>query len=107
MLIEVPGRTPLAQASPLSKYCLLKLNLRADLFELRLDLGCVVLVGAFLNRLGSALDQVLGFLEAQARDSADFLNDLNLLVASGGQNDRKLGLFLGPTGTRAPTRPAP
>src|SRR5215472_9504469 len=55
-----PGVTPLAPGLPLSKYCLLKLNLCADLFKLRLDLGSIVLVDAFLHILRGAFDQILG-----------------------------------------------
>src|ERR1700719_358315 len=65
----------------LSKHRLLNLNLGTDLFEGRLDLGGLVLVDAFLDCLGRALDQVLGLLEAEAGDGADFLDHLNLLLA--------------------------
>src|SRR5689334_22803738 len=47
---------------------LLELDLRASLLELGLDLVGFVLVDAFLDRLRSAFDEVLGFLQAQARD---------------------------------------
>src|SRR5450631_4261983 len=72
---------------------LLQLNLGASLLELSLDLLGFVLVHAFLDRLGGAFDEVLGFLEAEARDGTDFLDDFDLLLASGDQNDRELGLF--------------
>src|ERR1700742_989498 len=72
---------------------LLELNLGAGLLELGLDLVGLVLVDAFLDGLRSAFDQVLGFLEAKTGDGADFLDDLDLLVAGGSQNDRDLGLF--------------
>src|SRR4051812_28403963 len=72
---------------------LLQFHLGASLFELGLDLVGFVLVYAFLDRLGRAFDEVLGFLEAQAGDGADFLNDFDLLVAGGSENDRELGLF--------------
>src|ERR1700761_5617500 len=74
---------------------LLELNLGAGLLELGLDLVGLVLVDAFLDGLRRAFDEVLGFLEAKAGDGADFLDDLDLLVAGSGQNDRELGLFLG------------
>src|ERR1700683_5290762 len=73
---------------------LLKLNLGAGLFELGLDLCRIVLVNAFLYRLGSAFDQVLGLLKSKAGNGPNFLNDFNLLLADGGQHDRKLGLLL-------------
>ena len=47
--------------------CLLELDLGADLLELRLELLGLVLGNAFLDGLGSAFDEVLGFLEAEAR----------------------------------------
>ena len=55
----------------------------------------VVLVDAFLDGLGSALDQVLGLLQAQAGDRADFLDDVDLLVAGVGEDDGELRLLLG------------
>src|ERR1700737_124844 len=76
-----------------SKLRLLELNLGASLLELSLDLLGFVLVHAFLDRLGRALDEVLGFLEAEAGDGADFLDDFDLLLAGGGEHDRELGLF--------------
>src|SRR5271163_5089641 len=93
--LKSPGSAPLGRGYRLSKHHLLKLNLGADLFQGRLDLGGVVLVDAFLDRLGSALDQVLGFLEPKAGDRAHFLDDLDLLVADRRQHDRELGLLFG------------
>src|SRR3954454_23467277 len=72
---------------------LLQFHLGASLFELGLDLVGFVLVDAFLDRLRRAFDEVLGFLEAQAGDGADFLDDLDLLVAGSGEHDRELGLL--------------
>jgi hypothetical protein len=72
---------------------LLELDLGAGLLKLSLDLLGFVLVHAFLDRLRRALDEVLGFLQAEARDGPDFLDDFNLLLASGQQDDRELGLF--------------
>src|ERR1700734_461450 len=79
----------------LSKHSLLKLNLCTNLFEGRLDLGSLVLVDAFLDRLWRAFDQVLGLSQAQPGKGANLLDDLDLLIADSGKNDRKLGLFLG------------
>src|SRR5258707_12511845 len=81
---------------------LLELNLGASLLELSLDLLGFVLVDAFLDRLGRALDEVLGFLEAEAGDGADFLDDFDLLLAGGGEHYREVGLFLGGSGGSAP-----
>src|SRR6266567_2079818 len=93
------GPRPRALArDPASKLCLLEFDLRASLLELDLELLGLVLVHAFLDRLRRALDEVLCFLQAQAGDGADFLDDLDLLVAGGGKNDRELGLLFGRSG---------
>src|SRR5882724_2265138 len=92
-LCAIPGSL-LARGFRLSKLRLLKLNLGAGFFELGLDLVGLVLVDAFLDRLGRALDQVLGLLEAEAGERTHLLDDLDLLVAHGGKNDRELGLLL-------------
>src|SRR5262245_34674930 len=78
---------------PSNKHCLLELNLCAHLFEGGLDLVRLVLVDAFLDVLRGAFDQVLGFLEAETRERTDLLDDLDLLVAGGRENDRELGLL--------------
>src|SRR6185295_12208730 len=78
---------------------LLQFNLGASLFELSLELVGLFLVHAFLDRLGRAFDEVLGFLEAQAGDGADFLDDFDLLVAGGSEHDRELGLFFSRSGS--------
>ena len=84
---------------------LLKLDLGADLLQSGLDLSGVFLGGAFLDRLGRAFDEILGFLEAQAGDGADFLDDFDLLIADGDQNNGELGLLFhrsgGDGGSRA------
>ena len=82
---------------------LLELNLGADLLEGSLDLGSFVLGDGFLDGLRSAFDEILGFLEAEARDRADFLDDFDLLVAGGGENDRELRLLFD-DGGRASSR---
>src|SRR5579872_1233074 len=84
---------------------LLEFDLRAGLLELRLDLVGLVLRNAFLDVLRGAFDQILGFLEAETGDRADFLDDLDLLVAGGRQNNRELGLlFSRSSGTAASAR---
>src|ERR1700733_685967 len=93
-LSESPGLAPLARGFPLNKHCLLKLNLCADLFEGRLDLGSLVLVDAFLDVLRRAFAQLLSLFQAEPGDCAHFLDDLDLLLASSSENDRKFGLFL-------------
>src|SRR5215207_9572055 len=82
-----------------SKLCLLELDLGAGLLELRLDLLSLVLVDAVLDGLRSAFDQILGLFQAQARDGADFLDDLDLLVAGRSQHDRELGLLFDRSGS--------
>src|SRR5437879_13911164 len=88
-----PGRTPR----------LLKLNARALRLELFLDLFGFLLRHAFLYR-APGLDEILRFLEAQVRDRADFLDDLDLLLAPALQLDGDLGLLL-PRRRAGPPRP--
>src|SRR5215470_1842508 len=75
-------------------HALLELDLGADLLQGGFDLLSLVLRNGFLDRLGSRLDQVLGFLEAETSRSAHFLDHLDLLVANRGKDDRELGLLL-------------
>src|SRR5690242_964920 len=77
---------------------LLELDRGTRLLELLLDLLGLALADAFLDRLRRALDQVLGLLEAEAGDRADLLDDVDLLVAGGGQDDVELGLLGGRSG---------
>ena len=93
--VKFPGPVCWSRGTPLSKHDLLQLNLGADFFELRFELGSVVLVDAFLDRLRRAFDQVLGLLEAEPGNGADFLDDLDLLLADSGENDCEFGLFFG------------
>src|SRR5690606_20582340 len=65
----------------------------------RLDVFGFRLVDTFLDGLGSAFDQVLGFLQTQAGDATDFLDDVDLLIASAGQDHVKFSLFFGRSGT--------
>src|SRR5208337_2546549 len=73
----------------------LELNLRADLLQGGLDLLGLFLGDAFLDGLRRAFDEILGLLQAERGDRADFLDDLDLLFADGGEDDRELGLLLG------------
>ena len=93
---------------------LLELDGRALLFELLLELLGLGLVEVFLDGLGGAFDQVLGFLEAQAGGGADDLDDLDLLVAGGLEDDVEGGLLLfllgrgrGAAAATAPSSPPP
>ena len=72
---------------------LLEGDLCADFFDLCLDCLCLFLGDAFLDVLGSALNEFLSFLQAQAGDLTDNLDNLDLLIAEAGQLDVKLGLL--------------
>src|SRR6478609_3548711 len=89
-------RKPAGEPDARHRRCrrLLQLHLGAGLLELRLDLLAFLLRDAFLHGLRGAFDEILGLLQAEARDHADLLDDLDLLVAHGGENDRELGLLL-------------
>src|SRR5690349_23946576 len=94
---------------PRQSPCLLQFDGRALRFELLFDLFGFLLGHAFLHSAGRAFHEVLGLLEAEARDRPDFLDDLDLLLAAALQDDRELGLLLGggcgggpPTGGAAP-----
>src|SRR5688572_9182502 len=84
---EARGLRPVG-ASPLGDA-----DLGADFLELLLDRFGLVLRHAFLDRLGRALDEILGFLQPQAGDFADDLDDLDLVRAGFGQRDVELGLL--------------
>src|SRR6195952_2541873 len=82
---------------------LLHFDAGALLFELRLDCVRLVLRHAGLHRLRCAVDEILRFLQAEARDLTDNLDDLDLLRARILQHDRELGLLFhgcGRCGTR-------
>ena len=73
---------------------LLNLDLSASLGELRLHGLGVVLGNAFLDSLRSLVNDSLGFLQAQAGQLADNLDDLDLVGAGGLQDHVELGLLL-------------
>src|SRR5207237_4864480 len=76
------------------RHSLLDLDAGAGLLELPLDRVSLVLGHALLDRLGRAVNQVLGLLEAQAGECADDLDHLDLLGARTGQDDVEGGLLL-------------
>src|SRR5690554_4269851 len=78
---------------PGNRINLLEFDLGTSGFELGLELFGFGLVHAFLDSLGSTLDEVLGFLEAQAGDGTDFLDDVDLLITSRRQDNVELVLF--------------
>src|SRR3954467_2544076 len=84
----------------------LDLDGRAGFLEALLELLGFGLVDAFLDGLGSALDQRLGFAEAELGDRADFLDHVDLLAAVAGENDVELRLLFlgGSSGAAASTR---
>src|SRR4051794_34772250 len=83
---------------------LLQLDAAAGLFELGLELVGLVALDAFLDRLRRLVDERLRLLQAQAGRRADDLDDLDLLVARGGQDDVDRGrLLLGRGGAIATT----
>src|SRR5205085_8022643 len=73
---------------------LLQLDGAAGILDLLLDLLGLFLVDAFLDGLRSALDQRLGFAQAEPGDRADFLDHVDLLAAVAGEDDVELGLLL-------------
>ena len=78
---------------PYGQQNLLEFHFRAGFFQLRLDSFGIVLGSAFLDSLRSAVDQFLCLFQAQASQFADNLDDRDLVRASFGQHNVKLGLL--------------
>ena len=72
-----------------------------DAIELLGDGSRVVLRNVFLQGLGSAVDQVLGFLQAKSGDFAYSLDGVDLVRAGILQDDGELGLLFRCRGSRA------
>lgn len=73
-------------------------------FNQLLDSGFSVSLGnAFLDVLGSAVNQVLGFLQTQAGDFTHGLDDADLVGASAGQDNVELGLLFSGGSTTSTT----
>src|ERR1700722_8141404 len=72
---------------------LLDFDRTAGFDDLGLDLLGVVLADGLLDRARSAIDEVLGFFEAETGDVLDDLDNLKLRIARGGENDIKFGLL--------------
>src|SRR5215471_14922253 len=68
---------------------------RASALELGPGLVGRLLVDVLKQRLGRAVHQVLGLLQAEAGQGADLLDDLDLLIARGLEDDVELVLLLG------------
>src|SRR5215203_1782559 len=94
-------------AAPLARSVqpwLLELDRGAGLFELRLDLVGLFLSDPFLDRVRRAVDEVLGLLQAEARECADDLDHLDLLTARLVEDDVEGRLLLGRRGPVASGR---
>ena len=72
---------------------LLELDLGACFFQSLLGSFGLFLGSGFFDGARSAVNQCLGFFQAQTGQLANCLDDVNFLVASFGQNDVELGLF--------------
>src|SRR5205823_556650 len=72
---------------------LLDFDLGAGLFELLLDGFRVGLVDTFLHGLGRAIDEVLGFLQSEARHFTHGLDGVHLVLAGLEQHHGELGLL--------------
>src|ERR1700754_3571115 len=99
------GLTPPGSLDAMSNYWrarrrLLEFDRGAGSFQILLELGSVVLRSRFLHD-ATGLGEVLGFLQAEAGDGADGLDDVDLLVASGLEDDVELGLLFDSGGGRA------
>src|SRR5690606_34498101 len=88
-VVPVPGRAGASWTR------LLELDGGAGALEGFLRLVGVVLGHALEHGLRGRLDEVLGFLEAEAGEAAHLLDDADLLVASVGEDDVEGGLLLG------------
>ena len=78
---------------------LLQFNLGASGFQFLLGFFSFSLGKAFLNSLRSAVDEVFGFLQAEAGQFADSLNNLNFVSADFCQNDVEFGFFFSRSST--------
>ena len=76
-----------------SERILLDFDFCADSFELSLESFGIFLGNAFLDLGILCLDESLCLCEAEAGNSADFLDDLDLLSAKLVENNIKLGLL--------------
>lgn len=77
------------------KVKLFNLDSCACLFELSLSSLSVVSRNLLLNSLGSAVNELLSFLQAKAGDLTDSLDDVDLSSAGRSKDNIELGLLLG------------
>src|SRR5438105_3731267 len=78
-----------------AKTALLHFDRSSSIGELLLDGLRFFLGDSLFHRLGSAVDQVLGFFQAQGGDFAYGLDDIDLICAYVLKNDREFGLLFG------------
>ncbi len=71
----------------------------ASSLELLLSSLGVLLLDTLQDGLGSALDDLLGLLQAEGGELTDDLDDLDLVVAEALEHDVKFGLLLGLLGS--------
>ena len=92
--VPKPSRSPMTESD--ARVVLLDLDFRADFVEFLPDGFGLVLVDGFLEDLGHRLNEVLGFLQSEAGDFADDLDDVDLLVGrEADERDVELGLLFG------------
>src|SRR6187200_2011788 len=92
---------PLGPFGAAMNWGLLELDGGAGRFQLRLRLLGVLLGDPLEHRLRCPVDEVLGLLEAEAREGADLLDDVDLLLAGGDEDHVELVLLLGTRGGTA------
>src|SRR5450759_990710 len=95
-----PKSTVTADGSGLSTPKLLDLDLCALRFEGGLDLLGLALGHAFLDRLGCAVDEILGLLEAEAGQLTNDLDDRDLVRTDLREDRGELGLLFDLNGSR-------
>src|ERR1044072_5124269 len=78
-----------------ARMSLLKFDGSAGSFELGLGVLGVSLGDVFFDGLGGTINESFGFGEAETGDLANGLDDVDLLVASGGQHYGEAGLLFG------------
>ena len=95
---ELEGPAPRALVCQVQRECVRRLlegDLGAGLLELLLGGLSVLLLGSLDDDLGSSLDGVLSLLQTIGGQSADDLDDGDLVGAERGQLDVEVGLLLG------------
>src|SRR4051794_27195396 len=88
-----PVACPIAAGQRPAPQKLLPFNSCASVDKLLLDGSRFVLADTFLDGLRSAVHQVLGFLETQAGDFANRLDDVDLVGSGSHEDDVELRLF--------------